>query len=416
MPRPTVKLNQLSHFEDFSAQLYCAGASEQLCRVNGAPVASGVCHWRLPAGASVTVDDINTAAGKLRMASDRWDPRTDGIPGEFRKYGPLAASECVRGRRLLIAGDSTTRDTFYELLAVAGHPISLNYPTNPREYWGVHDFEPRKLPTGASDAFGVCIGNYDKQLTCLRDVRWGSRNETSVLFHFLTRSNSTWELDLFSQHVGDQPLDAAFVQCASPPKTKPTSENKTAFPLAENKLHTEQRRHGGQTPRTPSQGNGPLLLAVTVVPPRPRRCWPFPATPTSRAHMAVGRFPPFPRRCPMYEWMKPDAYNYSLSRQERGKVLGPWEVRGIGCGRGGHLIHKWGWGAGVEVRDWSGVDRKWRAGDGASRKLASSSLTSFEKALSSSHVSGAAPKPYPLHPSADRPSPVFDQFPLPPFH
>ena len=27
------------------------------------------------------------------------------------------------------------------------------------------------------------------------------------------------------------------------------------------------------------------------------------------------------RRCPVYEWMKPDAYNYSLSKDERARVL-----------------------------------------------------------------------------------------------
>jgi hypothetical protein len=155
--------------------------------------------------------DINTTAAKRHLSSDKWDPRAD-----MKKYGPVAAAECMRGRRILVAGDSTSRDTFYELMAVVSHPVSAGYPTDPRVYWNVHEFEPRPPPGGGADVFGQCAGNFDKQRTCTRDVRWGLRNETAVLFHFLTRSNSTWELDLFSQHVGDQPLDAAFIQCARP--------------------------------------------------------------------------------------------------------------------------------------------------------------------------------------------------------
>mmetsp|Transcript_24789 Transcript_24789/g.68072 ORF Transcript_24789/g.68072 Transcript_24789/m.68072 type:complete len:237 (-) Transcript_24789:39-749(-) len=92
------------------------------------------------------------------------------------------------------------------------------------------------------DQFGMCLGNFDKRHTCTRQVRWGARNDTSVLFHFLTRSNSTWELDLFSNHVGGEALDAAFVQC------------------------------------------------------------------------------------PVYEWLKPDAYDYSLSKDSRARVIDAWEV------------------------------------------------------------------------------------------
>lgn len=42
---------------------------------------------------------------------------------------------CMRGRRLLVAGDSTARDMLYELLAVVGHPMQAYYPTDPRQYW-----------------------------------------------------------------------------------------------------------------------------------------------------------------------------------------------------------------------------------------------------------------------------------------
>ena len=109
--------------------------------------------------------------------------------------------------------DSTTRDTYYALLAALGHPISKGYPSDPQRYWPEGQFDPHPLPTGAVDAHGLCLGNFDKRRTCSRDVRWDG-NRSSAAFHFLTRSNSSWELDLFSSSLGDEPLDAA--SCAVP--------------------------------------------------------------------------------------------------------------------------------------------------------------------------------------------------------
>ena len=39
-------------------------------------------------------------------------------------------------------------------------------------------------------------------------------------------------------------------------------------------------------------------------------------------------------QCPVYEWMKPDAYNYELSKEKRARVLDDWEAGDMGRHRG----------------------------------------------------------------------------------
>ena len=204
---------QLSEFGEFSAQLYCSGATEQVCRVKGVSVPAGQCHWKRAPDWLAATDQDMARSHAVRWQHDRWDPHSTGVPG-FHKYGRDEAFACMRGRRVLVAGDSTSRDTFYEFLAVVGHPIQVQYPTDPRQYWPESAFEPQLLPAAGRDVFGVCMGNAEKERTCTRDVRWGRLNETSVVFQFLTRSNSSWELDLFAKQLGDDdPPDSVFVQC-----------------------------------------------------------------------------------------------------------------------------------------------------------------------------------------------------------
>ena len=93
-----------------------------------------MCHWQkqhaqhrwLPVEAA----DMNTTKRPTFMGH-RWDPLQphgprSGESGErgesgksgFRYFGRDAASKCLQGKRVLVAGDSTTRDTFYELVTV----------------------------------------------------------------------------------------------------------------------------------------------------------------------------------------------------------------------------------------------------------------------------------------------------------
>eukprot|EP00966_Prymnesium_polylepis_P187080 4336800-Prymnesium_polylepis.1 len=116
---------------EFSAQLFCSGALEQRCSLaaHNISTTAGTCLWYKPSAKPVREVDMNRSIGEShaqtivrRWPSDLWDPIASAMPG-FRYFGPRAAQECVRGKRVLIAGDSTTRDTFYEFALVAGHPM-----------------------------------------------------------------------------------------------------------------------------------------------------------------------------------------------------------------------------------------------------------------------------------------------------
>lgn len=256
-------------FTRWSDNLYCSGASGQSCRLaNGRDVLSGMCHWQkqhaqhrwLP----VEEADMNTTK-RPTFVGHRWDPLQphgprSGESGEsdqsgFRYFGRDAASRCLQGKRVLVAGDSTTRDTFYELVTVAGHggQIMRNLPNESRTYWHDGAYAPRDPGGTMADRQGWCMGNHDKRQSCLRDLRMdgpdGGR-ETRFSFQFLTKSNSTWELGLSGRQMGDRAPDFAFVQC------------------------------------------------------------------------------------PQYEYFKPDAYDYSLSKEERAKPsnkrMGPSHLAGIG--------------------------------------------------------------------------------------
>ena len=109
----------------FSAQLFCSGAMEQRCNLgHNMTSTAGACLWYKQSGKSVREVDMNRSISEShattivrRWPSDAWDPVAAGMPG-FRYFGPKAAEACVRGKRVMIAGDSTTRDTFYEFALV----------------------------------------------------------------------------------------------------------------------------------------------------------------------------------------------------------------------------------------------------------------------------------------------------------
>ena len=270
-------------FLRFSNNLYCAGAEEQRCP-NGLP--AGTCYWFRPnalVGMSPLVAaDANRSweENSKRYPTDRWDPPRAGATG-FRYFNREAAAACVDGKRLHFAGDSTTRDTFYEFAAVVGHPIFAGGAGA----WPDGAYEPRSpFSSAGRDRNGECLGNYDRRKFCLRDEKFpstaGARSssasaasssaasssaasaaaaasETRLSFQFLMRSNSTWEVEQATKMLADRRLDAAFVQC------------------------------------------------------------------------------------PIYEWFKPDAYNYSKSKEERARVVdveddlavGPrhWAGMGVSC-------------------------------------------------------------------------------------
>ena len=249
-------------FRHFAAQLYCSGAEQQTCP-DGEP--AGKCYWYKKSSRAIwpispshaSFDAVNTERDlnktffweeiSRRMPSDRWDPVRAGARG-FKYFGREAAATCLRGRRIHVAGDSTTRDTFYELMAVAGHPIF----TGDKGRWPNGAYEPDSpTSSGGRDVRGQCLGDLNKRLYCVRDER--PEESLRVSFQFLMRSNSTWEQEQLKGVLSDRPLDLALVQC------------------------------------------------------------------------------------PIYEWFKPDAYNYSKTKEERARLaeadtmVGPRHFAGIGA-------------------------------------------------------------------------------------
>ena len=129
-PPPKAPLSKLhaqgTAFARWSENLYCSGAMDQSCRLaDGRDVLPGMCYWHkqhaLHRWLPVEATDINTTK-KPTFVGHRWDPLQPHWPrsGEsgFRYFGREAAGKCLRGKRVLVAGDSTTRDTFYELVTV----------------------------------------------------------------------------------------------------------------------------------------------------------------------------------------------------------------------------------------------------------------------------------------------------------
>jgi len=255
MPPSRVHLDD-KRFRRFSTQIYCSGVEEAKCALlNGTRNELGQCYWHKrtaggrhePVGKTEVVHPVEDGGkAKSRMPSDRWDPLLS-FPAEssgFRYFGREAAAHCLRHKRVLVAGDSTTRDTFYELMAAGGHTIIGGMSNDSLVYWG-NNYEPR-MPgsSGGRDLRGLCMGNHDRKIACLRDLSFEERHgpPTRFTFQFLTQSNSTWETGLVAGMLEDRAPDAAFIAC------------------------------------------------------------------------------------PMYEWFKPDSYNYSMTKEERARIVLPKEI------------------------------------------------------------------------------------------
>jgi len=235
-----------SPFLQWSDTLYCAGVEENLCPLaNGSRSLPGQCHWhrrnRFGNYVPVTQADMNTTK-RQTFAQHQWNPP---VESGYRYFNRQAAAACVQGKRLLVAGDSTSRDTYYMLGLVAGYGGAFfrRVSSNSADYWPDGAWMPKSnLNLLDHDRQGRCMGHYEKKQRCVRDHEFPNplgveAPSTRLSFQFLMSSNASWELDDARRMLGERPADFAFVQC------------------------------------------------------------------------------------PMYEWFKPDAYNYSLSRAERARVI-----------------------------------------------------------------------------------------------
>mmetsp|Transcript_46226 Transcript_46226/g.76428 ORF Transcript_46226/g.76428 Transcript_46226/m.76428 type:complete len:339 (+) Transcript_46226:16-1032(+) len=108
-------------FRHFSDHLYCSGSQERSCAVLSRPnerLQPGQCLW-YSKGSAVTTKQVE--AGAPGLMTHTWDPVKAGAvySDAFPNVDVEKMRECVRGKRIHFAGDSTLRDTYEHLTRVA---------------------------------------------------------------------------------------------------------------------------------------------------------------------------------------------------------------------------------------------------------------------------------------------------------
>jgi len=183
-------------FKQFSEHSYCAGSEERLCVLpgTGERVQPGSCFWYKsgPAGKTLVTSDIDGLPKVYGSAADmdtsqksqwprhHWDPVAAGAvtANSFRRTAQLRKT-CAENKHILVLGESTTRDLFFELAPAVGVPVERG---------------------------GHCMNR------CTRVAR-SANNRTRLSFQFLSTGNNTNEIALTKQLIQDRKPDAVFMYC-----------------------------------------------------------------------------------------------------------------------------------------------------------------------------------------------------------
>ena len=313
-----------SHSE-FATLLYCSAAQDSTC-VDASlrrRTVRGFCYWQHRANSTSSGAWQQVAAlrpgstGYVRPGSyalaaydperTRWEPP---LMAEHRTFRPAAAAACLGGKRLLLLGDSTTRDTFYVLLAALGRPVyswlracptcPFALPSLAHQHWPPDRHHPRaaQRTTAGKDAFGRCLlieGSAAAERAddaCLRDVSFRVGPRGGV------RGGGGRQMCVRS-------LSRAFDDRIEAKPTAPTTEC-----IEDTRMETQPDVAGGgwlpDAPRrvsfmfTVSNRSATMdMLQRELLPP-------------GRAPYDV-----LAVQCPVLGRLLPNAYNYSLSRAAR---------------------------------------------------------------------------------------------------
>lgn len=183
-------------FKQFSEHSYCAGSEERLCVLpgTGERVQPGSCFWYKSglAGKKLVTSDIDglpkvygnaadmDASQKSQWPKHHWDPVAAGAvtANSFRRSAQLRKS-CVENKHILVLGESTTRDLFFELAPAVGISVERG---------------------------GHCMNR------CTRVAR-SANNRTRLSFQFLSTGNNTNEIALTKHLIQDRKPDAVFLYC-----------------------------------------------------------------------------------------------------------------------------------------------------------------------------------------------------------
>ena len=183
-------------FHHFSNQLYCSGSEERLCVLphEATRHRPGECLWYTPANKQVLTEDM---ADKGMATRHHWDPVAAGAvsASQFQRFSTRQAiSACLRGKHILMTGESTTRDLFWELSAAAGLQTDRKYCMN---------FPDKKTEVGRA-------GLMEKPCTRVSD---DPATNTRITFQFVSRANETREVAVTRSLLAGRPADAVFPYC-----------------------------------------------------------------------------------------------------------------------------------------------------------------------------------------------------------
>ena len=118
----------------------------------------------------------------LQKFAAQWRPELAGTPG-FRQFRRDDAAACLRGRRVLLLGDSQTRDTFLQLTTIVGsslhwweQPGAPGRLTAAAGTWRENEWAPRTREASmGKDGLGKCLGSDSGYDNCVRDVSFAPR-------------------------------------------------------------------------------------------------------------------------------------------------------------------------------------------------------------------------------------------------
>jgi hypothetical protein len=175
-------------FKHFSEQLYCSGSEERACILPKLHLKTepGECLWFKKADNTAVAHADMEETVRSRWASDHWDAvRAGAVSADgFNRFDRGTASNCLRGKHVLILGESTTRDLFFEFTSTAGIPAER----------------------------GPCMNTGRNAPICKR-VAQSRDGATRVSFQFLSSANASREVAITRSLLADRKPDAVFVQC-----------------------------------------------------------------------------------------------------------------------------------------------------------------------------------------------------------
>ena len=172
----------------FSDQLYCSGSELRQCVLPRSSVAEqpGECLWFTTDNKPVTSADMLDVGEATRH---RWDAVAGGAvtASSFSRFDSRGGIlDCIRGKHLLMTGESTTRDLFWELSSAAGFKVDRSWCMN---------IPDKKTAMGKAGLI---------ENPCTR-VAEDAATGTRITYQFVSKANATREVEVTRNLLKDRP-------------------------------------------------------------------------------------------------------------------------------------------------------------------------------------------------------------------